>query len=191
MIVVGGSTTEVAVLSMNGVAAARATRTGGLALDEAIMRYVRREKGLIIGQRTAEDLKLDLGTARDAAFVDNEDASLRGRDARTGKPATVGITARDIRNAIMPPLESLLETIREAFENTPAEMAEDILQRGVFLSGGGALLDGLADRLSEILGLTVTVGENPQDDVAVGACIAASDDRAAQRFAQSGCLIEL
>ena len=103
----------------------------------------------------------------------------------------MSITARDIRNAIMPPLESLLETIREAFENTPAEMAEDILQRGVFLSGGGALLDGLADRLSEMLGLTVTVGENPQDDVAVGACIAASDDRAAQRFAQSGCLIEL
>ena len=133
MIVIGGSTTEVSVLSMNGIAAARATRTGGLALDEAIMRYVRREKGLIIGQRTAEDLKLDLGTARDIAMLDNEEASLRGRDARTGKPSTVGITARDIRNAIMPPMEALLESIREAFENTPAEMAEDILQRGVFL----------------------------------------------------------
>lgn len=187
MIVIGGSTTEVSVLSMNGIAAARATRTGGLALDEAIMRYVRREKGLIIGQRTAEDLKLDLGTA----MLDNEEASLRGRDARTGKPSTVGITARDIRNAIMPPMEALLESIREAFENTPAEMAEDILQRGVFLSGGGALLDGLADRLGEMLGMTVTVGENPQDDVAVGTCIAAADDHIAARFAQSGCLIEL
>ncbi|HIS85575.1 MAG TPA: rod shape-determining protein [Candidatus Faecivicinus avistercoris] len=191
MIVIGGSTTEVSVLSMNGIAAARATRTGGLALDEAIMRYVRREKGLIIGQRTAEDLKLDLGTARDTAMLDNEEASLRGRDARTGKPSTVGITARDIRNAIMPPMEALLESIREAFENTPAEMAEDILQRGVFLSGGGALLDGLADRLGEMLGMTVTVGENPQDDVAVGTCIAAADDHIAARFAQSGCLIEL
>lgn len=88
-------------------------------------------------------------------------------------------------------MESLLESIREAFENTPAEMAEDILQRGVFLSGGGALLDGLSDRLSELLGMPVTLGENPQDDVAVGTCIAAADEHVAARFAQSGCLIEL
>lgn len=191
MVVIGGSTTEVSVLSMNGIAAARATRTGSLAMDEAIMRYVRREKGLIIGQRTAEDLKIDLGTARELAALDNEEAALRGRDARTGKPATVGITARDVRKAIVPPMESLLESIREAFENTPAEMAEDILQRGVLLSGGGALLDGLSDRLSELLGMPVTLGENPQDDVAVGTCIAAADEHVAARFAQSGCLIEL
>lgn len=191
MVIIGGSTTEVSVLSMNGIAAARSTRSGSLAIDEAIMRYIRREKGLIIGQRTAEDLKIDLGTARDSAFIDNEEASLRGRDARTGKPATVGVTARDVHNAILAPLENLLESIREAFENTPAEMAEDILQRGVFLSGGGALLDGLSDRLSDMLGMPVTVGENPQDDVAVGTCVAASDDRIAQRFIQSGCMIEL
>lgn len=191
MIVIGGSTTEVSVLSMNGIAAARSTRTGSLAIDEAIMRYVRREKGLIIGQRTAEDLKIDLATAREGALVDNEEVTLRGREARTGKPGTVNVTPEDIRKAIQAPMESLMESIRDAFENTPAEMAEDILQRGIFLSGGGALLDGLQERLGEVLGMPVTLGENPQDDVARGCCIAASDDRIAQRLVQSGCMIEL
>lgn len=191
MVIIGGSTTEVSVLSMNGIAAARSTRTGSLAIDEAIMRYIRREKGLIIGQRTAEDLKIDLGSCRDLPNIDNDNATLRGRDARTGKPATVDITAHDVHNAIMSTLDSLLESIREAFENTPAEMAEDILQRGVFLSGGGAQLDGLSERLSDMLNMPVTVGENPQDDVSRGCCIAASDVRLAQRLAQTGCLIEL
>lgn len=191
MVIIGGSTTEVAVLSMNGVAAARSTRTGSLSIDEAIMRFIRREKGLIIGQRTAEDLKIDLGSCRDLPHIENETATLRGRDARTGKPTTVDVTAHDVHNAIMPTLDILLESIREAFENTPAEMAEDILQRGVFLSGGGAQLDGLTERLSDMLHMNVTVGENPQDDVAKGCCLAASDARLAQRLAQTGCLIEL
>ena len=190
VVVIGGSTTEVSVLSMNGVAAARSTRTGSLSIDEAIVRHIRREKGLIIGQRTAEDLKIDLASAA-MQFDGREEVTLRGRDARTGKPSTVTITAQDVRNAILPPLDALMESIREAFENTPAEMAEDILRRGIFLSGGGALLEGLPERLGEMLNLPVTVGENPQDDVAVGCCAAAADDRIAQRFLQSGCLIEL
>lgn len=191
MIIIGGSTTEVSVLSMNGIAAARSTRTGSLSVDEAIIRFIRREKGIIIGQRTAEDLKIDLGSVRDAATLSAEAVTLRGRDARSGKPTTVEINAQEIHKAIMPTVDNLLETIREAFENTPAEMAEDILQRGVFLSGGGAQLEGLTERLADMLNLPVTIGENPQDDVAAGCCIAASDDRIAQRFAQSGCLIEL
>lgn len=191
LVVIGGATTEISVLSMNGVVAARSTRTGGLAVDEAIVRYIRREKGLVIGQRTAEDLKIDFATARELGPAENEEVTLRGRDARTGKPATVTVTAQDIRSAILPPLESLLESIREAFENTPAEMAEDLLQRGVFLSGGGALLDGIAERLGEMLNLPITIGENPQDDVALGCCLAASDDRVAQRLIQAGSMIEL
>ena len=191
MVIIGGSTTEVSVLSMNGITASRTTRTGSLAIDEAIMRFIRREKGLIIGQRTAEDLKIDLGSCRDLPTIDNETATLRGRDALSGKPATVEVNAHDVHRAIMPTLDNLMETIREAFENTPAEMAEDILQRGVFLSGGGAQLDGLTERLSDMLNMPVTLGENPQDDVARGCCIAASDTRLAQRLAQTGCLIEL
>ena len=190
-VIIGGSTTEVAVLSMNGIAAARSTRTGSLSIDEAIIRFIRREKGLIIGQRTAEDLKIDLGSCRDLSRIENETAVLRGRDARSGKPATVEVTAHDVHNAIMPTLDIVLESIREAFENTPAEMAEDILQRGVYLSGGGAQLDGLSERLSDMLNLTVSINENPQDHVSRGCCIAASDSRLAQKLAQTGCLIEL
>lgn len=191
MVIIGGSTTEVSVLSMNGITAARSTRTGSLSIDEAIMRYIRREKGLIIGQRTAEDLKIDLGSCRDLSAISVDNAALRGRDARSGKPATVEVTAQDVHKAIMPTLDLLLESIREAFENTPAEMAEDILNRGVHLSGGGAQLDGLKERLSDMLNMPVSMGENPQDDVAKGCCMAASDARIAQRFSQTGCLIDL
>ena len=191
LICIGGSTTEVTIVSMNGVVAARTMRTGSLALDEAIMRYVRREKNLIIGQRTAEDLKVDLGNAVRNPSLIRDRASLRGRNAATGKPATVEITAADIHNAITPPLQALVENIRDAFENIPAELAEDILPQGVYLSGGGALLEGIGERLGEMLGLNVTMDENPQDDVALGCCMIASSERLMQKFEQSGCLIEV
>ena len=191
LILIGGSTTEVCIMSMNGVVAARTMRTGSLALDEAIMRYIRREKKLIIGQRTAEDLKIDLGTAVMNPSLSRDKVALRGRDALSGKPATVYITAEDIHNAIMPQVEMLVENIRDAFENIPPELAEDILPQGIYLSGGGAQLEGLSDRLGEMLRLNVMVHENPQDDVALGACLAASNDRLAQKIALSGCLIEV
>lgn len=191
VVLIGGSTTEVAVLSMNGVVAARSTRSGSLSMDEAIMRYVRREKGLIIGQRTAEDLKIDLATAMEIPMDQLENVTLRGRDARTGKPATATINQLDVQRAIMPPLDSLLESIREAFENTPAELAEDILTHGIHLSGGGALLDGLRERLATMLNIPVNIGENPQDEVALGACAAASDDKLYQKLEATGCLLEV
>ena len=191
VVVLGGATTEVAVLSMNGIVAARSLRTGGDALDEAIMHAIRRDKGLVIGRRTAEDLKIDLGTTDAGSVQEAEPVLLRGRDAATGKPATVEVTAADIHRAILPPIEVLLESIREAFENIPADLAGDILESGLHLSGGGALLEGLSERLSDLLGLPVHVGENPQDEIAIGACAIAADDRLAQRLEQTGCLTEL
>ena len=191
VVLIGGSTTEVAVISMNGVVAARTSRSGSLSMDEAIMRYVRREKGLIIGQRTAEDLKLDLATAMEIPMSEIENVTLRGRDARIGKPATATINQLDIQRAILPALDNLLENIREAFENTPAELAEDILTHGIHLSGGGSLLDGLRERLSQMLNLPVSIGENPQDEVALGACAAASDDKLYQKLLSTGCLLEV
>lgn len=191
VVLIGGSTTEVAVLSMNGVVAARTTRTGSLALDEAIMRYIRREKGLIIGQRTAEDLKIDLATALEIPMTEVENVTLRGRDARTGKPATAEINALDVQRAILPALDNLLESIREAFENTPAELAEDLLTNGIHLSGGGALLEGLRERLAAMMNIPVNISENPQDEVARGACIAASDDKIYQKLQLTGCLLEV
>ena len=191
LVSIGGSTTEITIVSMNGVAAARTLRIGSLGMDEAIMRYIRREKGLIIGQRTAEDLKIDLGSAMRSPTLIRQKVSLRGRDAATGKPSTVEITAQDVHNAVQPPLEALVENIRDAFENIPAELAEDILPQGMYLTGGGAQLDGLADRLGEMLGLHVSIDENPQDDTALGLCMIASSDRLMQKFEQSGCLIEI
>ncbi len=188
---IGGAVTDITIVSMNGVAAARTLRTGSMELDEAIIRYIRREKGLVIGQRTAEDLKIDLGSAVRTPSLIRQKVSLRGRDAASGKPATVEITAADVHNAIQPPLQALVESIRDAFENIPPELAEDILPQGLYLTGGGALLEGLADRLSEMLGLRVIVDENPQDDVALGLCMVAASDRMMQRFGQSGCLIEI
>ena len=163
LVCIGGATTEISIVSMNGIVAARTLRSGSLGLDEAIMRYIRREKGLIIGQRTAEDLKVDLGSAVRSPSLIRQKVSLRGRDAASGKPATVEITAADVHNAIQPPLQALVENIRDAFENIPAELAEDILPQGLYLSGGGALLEGLSERLGEMLGLKVSIDEIPQD----------------------------
>ncbi len=191
LVCIGGSTTEVTIVSMNGVAAARTLRTGSAVMDEAIMRYIRREKGLIIGQRTAEDLKVDLGTAMRSPSLIRQKVSLRGRDAASGKPATVEITAADVHNALQQPVEALVENIRDAFENIPAELAEDILPQGLYLSGGGALLEGLSERLGETLGLRVIIDDNPQDDTALGLCMIASSDRLMQKFEQSGCLVEI
>ncbi len=191
MVNIGGSTTEVTVISMHGIVATRSSRTGALSLDEAIMRFIRNEKGLIIGQRTAEDLKIDIGSARDAGPSESENVLLRGRDVKSGKPSTVSVSARDVYRAMLPPLQVLLENIREAFENTPPELAADILERGIYLSGGGARLEGLRERLSEILKLPIHMGEHPEDDVATGAGAVAADDKLAARLQQTGCLIEL
>ena len=191
LVSIGGSTTEVTAMSMNGVVAARTMRTGSLSLDDAIIRYVRREKKLIIGQRTAEDLKIDLGTALHNPSLPRNKVSLRGRDAISGQPATVEITAEDVHQAITPQVDLLVESIQDAFDNLPAELSEDILPNGIYLSGGGALLEGLPERLGEMLKLNVMVDDHPQDDVALGACLAASNERLAQKIELSGCLIEI
>jgi len=188
MVVIGGYTTEIAVLSLNGIVAARSVRTGAAAFDEAIVRYIRREKGLIIGLRTAEDLKIDIGAATESRLTEGFEVLLRGRDANTGKPATVSVSARDVYEAMKRPVEDIVESIREAFENTPPELCADIIERGIQLSGGGSQLEGLAKRISEATKLPVRVGEEPQDDVAAGAGIIAADDRLYSRFMQSGCV---
>lgn len=190
-VVIGGGTTEIAVISMNGVAAARSVRTGAGAFDQAIVRYIRREKGLIIGLRTAEDLKIDVGAATGSRMKENFEVLLRGRDAHTGKPATVSVSAADVSKAMQQPIDDLIESIREAFENTPPELAADILERGIQLSGGGCQLEGLERRIGEAIKLPVRMGDEPQDDVAAGAGMIASDDRLMSRFVQTGCVIEI
>jgi rod shape-determining protein MreB len=191
LVLIGGYTTEIAVLSLSGIVAARCVRTGAAAFDEAIVRHVRREKGLIIGLRTAEDLKIDIGAAVESRLTEGFEVLLRGRDAQTGKPSTVNITAKDVYEALKQPVESIVESVREAFENTPPELCADILERGIQLSGGGSQLEGLARRISDITKLPVRISETPQDDAAAGAGMIASDDRLYSRFMQSGCVMAL
>ncbi len=189
---IGGSVTEIAVLSMNGVVAFRSMRSGSTAMDEAIARYIRREKGLVIGLRTAEDLKCDLA---DCSLdlnsrADMEEVLLRGRDAVTGRPNTVKVTARDITKAVQQPIEAIVEAVRDALSNTPPELAGDIAETGIHLSGGGALLTGLAAQLERVTRLPVHMSEAPQDDVALGACAIASNNDRIDAFVRSGALIE-
>jgi len=187
-IVIGGSTTEISVLSMNGVVAARSMRTGGNAFDEAIVRYLRKEKNIVVGMRTAEDLKIDLASATEPE--DGVTARVKGRSVSSGKPETVEITGRDLYRALQHPIEMLIDAIKDALSNTPAELAGDIMEKGIHLSGGGALLAGLDKRLHDELSLPVMTSDNPQDDVAVGLAMICGEDRVIARLSATGALFE-
>ena len=187
-IVLGSSTTEISVLSMNGIVAARSMRVGGNAFDEAIQRYLRREKGVIIGARTAEDLKIDLGSAIDP--TDETAVRVKGRSTENGRPVSVEINAKDIYRAMETAIENLLDAIRDALSNTPAELAGDIMEKGIHLSGGGAQLDGLAKRLRKETSIPVLVSANPQDDVAIGLAMISAEERVIARLQATGALFE-
>lgn len=191
-IVMGAATTEIAVMSMNGIVAYRSMRMGSNALDDAIVRFMRKEKNLVIGLRTAEDLKCDLADCcMDLnAETEMEEVMLRGRDAMTGRPNTVKVTAKDITRAVLPQLEVIVEAIKDALNNTPAELAGDISETGIHLSGGGALLQGLPEMLRKATGLNVQMSENPHDDVALGTCAIANSHKLIETFVRTGALIE-
>ena len=187
-IVLGGSTTEISVLSMNGVVAARSMRSGGNAMDEAIVRYLRREKGIVTGVRTAEDLKLDLGGALEPQ--ESTTVRVKGRGVGSGRPETVEITNRDIYLALNAPVEALVDAIKDALANTPAELAGDLMDAGIHLSGGGALLSGLDKRLHDATNLPVFTSDLPQDDVAMGLARISAEERTIARLAATGALAE-
>ena len=187
-IVLGSSTTEISVLSMNGIVAARSMRVGGNAFDEAIQRYLRREKGVIVGARTAEDLKRDLGSAIEPK--DETIVRVKGRSTENGRPVSVEINAKDIYHALETPIENLVDAIRDALANTPAELAGDIMETGIHLSGGGALLVGLDKRLRKETSIPVMVSENPQDDVAIGLAMISAEERVIARLNATGALFE-
>ena len=178
VISVGYALTEVAILSLNGIVASRTLKTGSSAFDQAIVRYVRRTKGLIIGLSTAEDLKKDIGTA--VKPENSQSILLRGRNVVTGKPSTESITSLDVYAALNEPILTIVESVCDALYNVPAELTGDILDNGISLTGGGALLDGFADRLKEETQLNVHVSAHPQDDAAIGVGRAASDEKLAR-----------
>ncbi len=166
---IGGGTTEVAVISLGGVVAAQSVRVGGDELDEAIVQYVKKEMSIAVGDRTAEEIKKALGSAW--PFERELKAEIRGRDLVTGLPRTVDLTSVDMREALAEPVAAICDAVKMTLDQTPPELAADIMERGVCLAGGGALLHGLDTRLRDETGMPVFVADNPLDAVALGSGI--------------------
>jgi len=163
---IGGGTTDVAVISLGGIVVSQSLRVAGNKLDDAIVRYIRRVYNLMIGERTAEEIKIKIGSAYK---LEQELAmEIRGRDLINGLPKTVKITSEEIREALSEPVGAIVEAVKAVLEKTPPELAADIIDRGVILTGGGALLRGLDKLLSEVTGVPAIVADDPLSCVAIG-----------------------
>lgn len=163
---IGGGTTEVAVISLSGIVYSRSVRVGGDKMDEAIMVHVKRKYNMLIGETHAESIKIKLASAY--PLDPEEEMQIKGRDLVSGIPQNVTITSEEVRNAIAEQVESIVQGVRAALEQTPPELAADIVDRGIFLTGGVALLRGLDQRLREETDLPITVVDNPLQTVVLG-----------------------
>ena len=164
---IGGGTTEVALISLSGIVYSRSVRVAGDELDEAIVQYMKRAYNLMIGERTAEEIKIRLGSAYQLEKENTMD--VKGRDMIAGLPKTIPITSQEIREALLEPLNTIVDSVRVTLERCPPELSADLVDRGLMLAGGGALLRGLDKLLSEETGLPVHVAEDPLSAVAEGA----------------------
>jgi len=164
---VGGGTTEVAVIALGGIVSSRSIRVGGDEMDEAIIQYARRAYNLLIGERTAEEIKIAIGSAY--PLWEEQTVEVRGRDLLTGLPRTVRMTGAEIREALNEPVTAIVEAVRQTLERTPPELAADVAERGIVMVGGGALLRGLDRRLAQETGMPVTLPDDPLSAVVLGA----------------------
>ena len=163
---IGGGTTDIAVLSLGGIVVSSSIRIGGDHFDEAIVRHVKKVHNVLIGERTAEEIKMQVATvSRDDR---QETISVRGRDMVTGLPTTFSVTSEDCRVALDDSVSSLIATVRGVLEKCPPELAADIVDNGIYLTGGGALLDGLAEVMSKETGITTHIADDPLECVALG-----------------------
>ncbi len=163
---IGGGTTEVAVISLGGIVVAQSIRVGGDELDEAIVNYVKRERKLLIGSQTAEEVKLEIGSAY--KLKDEMKAEIRGRDMISGLPKTVVLSSEQVREALEDPVGQIVAAVRATLDRTPPELASDIMDRGIVMAGGGSLLNGLADRLRAETEMPIHLADSPLTCVAVG-----------------------
>jgi len=163
---IGGGTTEVAVISLGGVVSSRSARVGGDELDDAISQYIKKEYSVALGERTSEDVKIALGSAWPLA--QEQYAELRGRDLVTGLPKTIVTSTVEVREALAEPVSAIVDAVKVTLDNTPPELAADIMERGIVLAGGGALLTGLPERLHSETGMPVRVAPDPLYAVALG-----------------------
>jgi rod shape-determining protein MreB and related proteins len=168
---IGGGTTEVAVISLSGIVYSNSTRVGGDKMDEAIINYVKRKYNLLIGERTAELIKITIGTAYPSADV--RSMEVKGRDLVGGVPKTLEIKSDEVLEALQEPINAIVESVKLALERTPPELAADIVDKGIVMTGGGALLTNLDILLREATGLPVMLAEDPLTAVAngVGRCL--------------------
>ena len=169
IVCLGGGTVQAAVLAMYGIVAAETLRAGGLHLDDAIATYVRKKYGLMIGQTTAESVKLEIGTA--VPQEEEKTVEIQGQDQVTGLPRPLTLTSSDIVEAMRDPLRDVVETARQVLEKTPPELVSDIIDRGIALCGGGALLRGIDKLLTKELGVPAYLVDNPLTCVAEGAAL--------------------
>jgi rod shape-determining protein MreB and related proteins len=163
---VGGGTSEVAVISLGGIVVSQSIRVGGDEMDEAIAAHCKQEHKLLIGQQTAEEVKLEIGSA--APLPEELTTEIRGRDIVSGLPNTINISSEEIRAAMEDPLNQIVGAIKETLDRTPPELAGDIMDRGVTLAGGGALLQGMQQRLRDECQMPAQLAESPLTCVAVG-----------------------
>lgn len=164
---IGGGTTEVAVISLGGIVTSKSLRIAGDELDHAIISYIKKEYSLAIGERTSENVKIELGSA----FDTGEDSSMdiRGRDLISGLPKVVTITSSEVRDALKEPVAAIIDAIKTTLEKTPPELASDIMDKGIMLAGGGAMLRGLDQLINKETHMPVHIAESPLDCVALGA----------------------
>lgn len=165
---IGGGTTEVAVISLNGIVFARSTRVGGDKMDEAIIAYIRRVHNLLIGETTAEKIKKEIGSACPPSEGEGKTMEIKGRDLMNGVPKELTITERQIAEALIEPVGQIVEAVKTALEHTAPELASDIVERGIVLTGGGAMLSNLDFVIRHATGLPVTIADDPLSCVALG-----------------------
>jgi rod shape-determining protein MreB and related proteins len=165
---IGGGTTEVAVISLGGIVTAQSIRVAGDELDNAIIQHIKKEYSLLLGERSAENIKMTIGSAYPVEGDKEEHSELRGRDLVSGLPKTIVISAAEVRQAIEEPVNQIIDAVKTTLDQCPPELAGDIMDRGIVLTGGGALLRGLDERLRRETGMPVHIAENPLDSVALG-----------------------
>ncbi|MEU6234554.1 rod shape-determining protein [Kitasatospora sp. NPDC047058] len=165
---IGGGTTEVAVISLGGIVTAQSIRVAGDELDNAIVQHIKKEYSLLLGERSAEQIKMSIGSAFALDGEKDEHAEIRGRDLVSGLPKTVVISAAEVREAIDEPVNSIIDAVKTTLDQCPPELAGDVMDRGIVLTGGGALLRGLDERLRRETGMPIHIAENPLDSVALG-----------------------
>ncbi|MFW6270030.1 MAG: rod shape-determining protein [Bacillota bacterium] len=179
---IGGGTTEVAVISLGGIVNSKAIRLGGDEMDEAIVQYVKHKYSLMIGERTAEEIKIEIGSAQETDLDEITSKDIRGRDLVSGLPKTITIEAEEIKEALAEPVNNIINSVKITLEKTPPELASDVMDHGIILTGGGSLLKGLDDMLREEVDMPVHLADDPLDCVVKGTGIALEEINSLKRI---------